>query len=156
MNISMLSENALMSFDTAKGIPATVSICGRYAAMSRSSTLRLPCMKLMENMTVRNAVSCGNRTSRKGTAAKLSFSDSHRKPKMTARSTAFPTRKADAPRSRLSVSSYAMTAKNITGTRARSPMTFVHSAAEMLRLRVRFLSSSRENRILRGFSPVIP
>ena len=152
----MLSENALMSFDTANGIPATVSICGRYAAMSRSSTLRLPCMKLMENMTVRNAVSCGNRTSRKGTAAKLSFSDSHRKPKMTARSTAFPTRKADAPRSRLSASSYAMTAKNITGPRARSPMTFVQSAAEMLRLRVRFLSSSREIRILRGFSPVIP
>ena len=102
-------------------------------------------MKAAERITVRKAVCCGYLTSRKGTAAKLSFTDSHMTADNAAKNMAFAARNISVPRSLPLSSSYAHAPKNITGTSPRSPMALVQSAAEMLLLRVRLLSTVREN-----------
>ena len=94
---------------------------------------------------MRKAVCCGYLTSRNGTAAKLSFTDSHMTADNAAKNRAFAARNISVPRSLPLSSSYAHAPKNTTGTSPRSPMTLVQRAAETLRLRVRLLSTIREN-----------
>ncbi len=156
--MSILSEKAVIRPVSAFGSPAIVSICGRYTAKSRRNTFFLPRMKPAENIIARNAVSFGNRTKRYGTAVKLSFSESQRMTDTTVRNRAFTARKASRGLSLSPVSPYAAVPKNTAGASARSPAAFVHNAAEMLRLKVHFLSSIREKASQRfcGSSEVIP
>ena len=126
-----------------------VSSGGRYTAISPRNTRFLPLMKPTERITVRKAVCCGYLASRKGTAMKLSLSDSHSKADTAVRNSAFAARKTSAVRSLPRSSIYAHAPKNMTGTSPRSPRALVHRAAEMLRLKVRFFSNMRENGTLR-------
>lgn len=142
--MSILSEKAVISPVIASGSSTSVSICGRYIAISRRNTLFLPPMSLTEYSMARKAVSLGNRTSRYGTAAKLSFSESHIISDTAVRKTALTTTKNSSANILSCISRNADNPKKTAGTSTRSPAVLVQRAAEMLRLNVHFLSSIRE------------
>lgn len=135
-----------------------VSNCGRYIIMSRIRTLFLPLMNLMEYKTALNAVIFGNLTSRNGTAVKVNFSESQNIMETIPRNTALSATKVSLASSCPCMSVKAVIPQKTAGARARSPITLVHRAAEMLRLKVHFLNSTRENGSWRfcGTSDVMP
>ena len=99
MKISVLSDMAVIRAVSACGSSTMVSSCGRYTAISPRNIRFLPLMKPIERITVRKAVCCGYLASRKGTAMKLSLSDSHSKADTAVRNTAFAARKTSVVRS---------------------------------------------------------
>ena len=99
----------------------------------------------MEYMTVRNADRFGYRTSRNGTAAKLSFRDAHISSDTKVRNTAFIARNASLAYIFSLRRVYADVPKNTAGTSVKSPIVLIQSFADMLRFNVHFLSSIREN-----------
>ena len=75
--MSMLRAKAALILATANGAAANERSSGRNISFSLRRTFRLPLMKRTEYMTVRRAVLPGYLASRNGTAARLSFSESH-------------------------------------------------------------------------------
>ena len=109
------------------------SIAGRYAKNSLTASIFLPCMRLIERVIMRKVLISGERASRYGTAARLSFSEKHRNTDTAVRVRAWRVRNIpDAVLLRSVKRLYAAVPKNAAGAIAASPIAFVHIRAEML------------------------
>ncbi len=132
MNMSTLSANEVQSSGSTNGAAATLIIAGRHISDSFRKTLRLPRMNLSEYSTFLRGLRSGYFVSRKGTAVKLSFSDSHIITDTTVSVTACKVIKSPDVECRLLKISYAATAKNAAGISAARLKILVHIRAEML------------------------